>query len=917
MPTILLIKVKLFIIDIDMALKKSELYSSLWSSCDELRGGMDASQYKDYVLVLLFIKYVSDKYANQPYAEVTVPQGASFSDMVNLKGKPDLGDRINKQIIAPLAEANQLANMPDFNDATKLGTGKEMVERLTNLIAIFENPALDFSSNRADGDDILGDAYEYLMRHFATESGKSKGQFYTPAEVSRVIAQILGIKEADTSAQTTVYDPTCGSGSLLLKVADEATTEISLYGQEKDATTSGLARMNMILHDYPTAVIKQGNTLANPLFFSPEGGLQTFDYVVANPPFSDKRWSTGFDPENDDYRRFEGFGIPPTKQGDYGYLLHILRSLKTTGKGGCILPHGVLFRGNAEAEIRRNLLDRGYIEAIIGLPANLFYGTGIPACIIILDKKKADSRQGILMIDASGGFSKDGNKNRLRERDIHRIVDVFKKQLEVPKYSRFVSYEEIAKNEYNLNIPRYIDSQTEEDRQDIAGHLQGGIPDSDLQSLAMYWQVCPQLKSALFEPLRLHYSQLVVDYAQLKETIYNHPQFKSFRASMADIFNNWQWMWMNELSVLDKDSFQPKALLAELAETLLTHYQDKPLVDAYGIYQSLLDYWGEVMQDDCYFIAQEGWRAETRRVFENNSKGKEVDKGWVCDLIPKQLIIDNYFSVQQETINNLATVLENLTAKLSELEEEYGSEEGILANVSNKSEAIETQKEAFLTVWKLLDMAGFSNYHKAINNQVKIESELEEIKLDSRLEGLKNNKGNITKTVISDRLKANIDEDERKLLESYQELEASLKDVKKELKGLWQWAETLVITKLQENPHHEDFEELRVIKEYLTLLDEIANMKKEIKTKEEELDLLVYNHYPSLSEDEIKFLVIEDKWMSKLKEAVESEIERISQGLTQRVKILAQRYEKPLPVLSSRLKELEEKVNSHLSQMGF
>ena len=284
---------------------------------------MDASQYpKDYVLVLLFIKYISDKYANQPYAPITIPAGASFADMVALKGKSDIGDQINKTIIAPLANANQLSDMPDFNDATKLGTGKEMVDRLTNLIAIFENKALDFSKNRADGDDILGDAYEYLMRHFATESGKSKGQFYTPAEVSRIIARIIGIHGARTSASTAVYDPTCGSGSLLLKVSDEAATPVTLYGQEKDAATSGIARMNMILHNNPTALIAQGNTLTDPKF--KEGGtLKTFDYVVANPPFSDKRWSTGLDPMNDPFERFESFGTPPARQGDYAYRLYL------------------------------------------------------------------------------------------------------------------------------------------------------------------------------------------------------------------------------------------------------------------------------------------------------------------------------------------------------------------------------------------------------------------------------------------------------------------------------------------------------------------------------------------------------------------------------------------------------------------
>ena len=433
-----------------MALKKSELYSSLWQSCDELRGGMDASQYKDYVLVLLFIKYISDKYAGKKYAPIVIPSGASFADMIALKGKTDIGDQINKNILGPLAKANpQLSqsDFADFNDPNKLGSGKEMVERLTNLIAIFENPALDFSKNRADGDDLLGDAYEYLMRHFATESGKSKGQFLTPSEVSLVLALILGVHKAVIKDNTTAYDPTCGSASLLLKIGSMASqgkdVRITLYGQEKDSSTAGLARMNMILHDYATAEIKQGNTLSNPLFFDGDS-LKTFDYAAANPPFSDKRWSTGLDPNKDPFQRFTAYGIPPAKQGDYAYLLHIIRSLKSTGKGACILPHGVLFRGNAEAVIRKNLVQRGIIKGIIGLPANLFYGTGIPACIIVIDKQHAQARKGIFMIDASKGFRKDGPKNRLREQDIHRIVDTFNRQQEIPGYSRMVPVTEIA-----------------------------------------------------------------------------------------------------------------------------------------------------------------------------------------------------------------------------------------------------------------------------------------------------------------------------------------------------------------------------------------------------------------------------------------------------------------------------------------
>jgi type I restriction enzyme M protein len=359
-----------------MALKKTQIYTSLWQSCDELRGGMDASQYKDYILTLLFLKYVSDKYAGDR-GLLRVPSGASFADIAKLKGNKEIGERINK-IIAALAEANELQGVidqADFADESKLGSGKEMQDRLSKLVAIFEN--LDFRGNRAEGDDLLGDAYEYLMRHFATESGKAKGQFYTPAEVSRIMSQVIGIGPDGRSDQT-IYDPTCGSGSLLLKAADQANGKITIYGQEMDVATWSLARMNMILHDQPTADIRRGNTLANPQLHGKDGALQRFDFAVANPPFSTKAWSSGIDPEHDEFGRFD-YGVPPAKNGDYAFLLHLIASLKSRGKGAIILPHGVLFRGNREAEIRKELVRRGLIKGIIGLPANLFYGTGIPA----------------------------------------------------------------------------------------------------------------------------------------------------------------------------------------------------------------------------------------------------------------------------------------------------------------------------------------------------------------------------------------------------------------------------------------------------------------------------------------------------------------------------------------------------------
>ena len=648
--------------------------------------------------------------------------------MVALKGTPDIGDQINKKIVAPLADANQQltqADFPDFNDPAKLGDGRERVERLTNLIAIFENEALDFSKNRAEGDDILGDAYEYLMRHFATESGKSKGQFYTPAEVSRVIAQITGIHEAETSSKTTVYDPTCGSGSLLLKVADEANSEVTLYGQEKDASTSGLARMNMILHNNPTALIHQGNTLADPEFRDGDV-LKQFDYVIANPPFSDKRWSTGIDPLSDPFDRFKPFGTPPARQGDYAYRLHIVRSLKSTGKGACILPHGVLFRGNVEADIRRALVRKGYIKGVIGLPPNLFYGTGIAACIVVVDKAGARDRKGIFMTDASGGFIKDGPKNRLRSMDIHKIVDVFNKQLDVPKYARMVPFTEVEQNEFNLNLPRYIDSQTPEDLQDIAGHLQGGIPAADVNALQPYWDLCPQLWEALFKESRPGYCDLAVERSAIKLVIYEHPEFASFIADMNAHFAAWRKTSVATLKEL-KISCHPKEVIAQLSESLLAHYADKLLVDPYDVYQLLMDYWAETMQDDCYMIAADGWKAETTRIIEKDKKGKEKDKGWTCDLIPEALMVARYFAEEQAAIDQLTAGQEGVTALLTEMEEEHGGEGGTLAelekvnkaNITARLREIKGDKEAkdeasLLSDWLKLnaDEAGLKKHLK-------------------------------------------------------------------------------------------------------------------------------------------------------------------------------------------------------------
>ncbi|MCF8168451.1 MAG: N-6 DNA methylase, partial [Rhodoferax sp.] len=535
---------------------------------------------------------------------------------------------------------------------------------------------LDFGGNRAEGDDLLGDAYEYLMRHFATESGKSKGQFYTPAEVSRIMSMVIDLGKASHSAQS-IYDPTCGSGSLLLKAHDEAKSrtglDLALYGQEMDNATSALARMNMVLHDCPTAEIWQDNTLSHPHFKQTSGSLKTFDFVVANFPFSVKSWTSGLDPANDLYGRFD-YGTPPAKNGDYAFLLHILTSLKSTGKGAVIHPHGVLFRGGAEAVIRKNLVRRGFIKGIIGLPANLFYGTGIPACILVLDKEGAAGRRGIFMVDASKGFIKDGNKNRLRSQDIHKIVDTFTRQLETPKYARLVPLAEIESNDFNLNLPRYIDSTEPEDLQDIEAHLKGGIPNNDIDGLAAYWQLFPTVRRELFADAdRPGYSLPKVEAGQVKSAIFAHPEFTAFNQTVTALFGTWSAANTPLLTGIQQGD-RPKALIETLAESLLASFRSHAaiasLIDPYGVYQHLMDYWTETLQDDAWMIASGGWKAL--------QDGKPN-----TDLIPLARIVARYFAADQTTIEQREAERDAISRQMEEMDEEHGGEEGLLNEARN------------------------------------------------------------------------------------------------------------------------------------------------------------------------------------------------------------------------------------------
>ena len=590
--------------------------------------------------------------------------------------------------------------------------------------------------------------------------------------------------------------------------------------------------MNMILHNKPTALIMQGNTLADPQFKDSHssGSLKTFDYVVANPPFSDKRWSTGVNPANDPFERFQTFGTPPDKQGDYAYLLHIVRSLKSTGKGACILPHGVLFRGGAEGTIRRNLVRKGYILGLIGLPANLFYGTGIPACIIVLDKQDAAARKGIFMLDASSGYTKDGPKNRLRDRDNHKIVDVFTKRLDPASnasnasatndanYARMVSLDEIERNDYNLNLPRYLNSQTPEDPQDLGAHLQGGIPSADIAALHAYWAVCPQLRQSLLHTQRPGYLQLTAAPAHIQSSVHSHPEFASFIRSMNSHYSQWQSRSAASLKTLGQGC-QPKKIITELAEDLLTHYRGQPLMDAYAVYQHLMDYWASTMQDDAYLIAADGWQARPHRILEKDKAGREKDKGWACDLVPKALLIAQHFAAEQAAIDATSAQLEQTSSQLSELEEEHSGDDAI-----------------------------FSGYDKI--NKASVQERLQEIS-------------------------------------NYPKAEAQ-----------------------------EAADETRTLRTWLQLSSSEAALKKQLKPQDTALDAKAYAHYPQLTPAQITTLVVDHKWLATLNAAIHSEMDRISQTLTQRITELTERYAAPLPALSQRSSELEANVTRHLAAMG-
>lgn len=474
-------------------LTQSEVNNTLWRACDTFRGKIDSAIYKDYVLVMLFIKYVSDiykehkeemmnKYDNDleiverqmRYERFVLNEISTFDYIYNKRNQPNIGEIINVAL-EHVEEENKtklrgVFKNIDFNSEVVLGSTKERNTMLKNLLEDFKD--LDMRPSRLVGEDIIGNAYEYMISKFASDAGKKGGEFYTPAEVSELLARLVKPEENDR-----IYDPTCGSGSLLIRAFNKVPNKkAQIYGQERNGQTHSLCRMNMFLHKIDDARIEWGDTLSNPRHVD-DNKLLKFQVVVANPPFSLDKWASGFAGEGnekdftmtealDPYKRFS-WGVPPKSKGDFAFVLHMLHSLAEGGRMGVVLPHGVLFRGASEGKIRQKIIDLNLLDAVIGLPSNLFFGTGIPATILVFKQNR--DRRDILFIDASGNdyYDKGKNQNRLREEDIQRIVEAYEKYETLEKYSYVASIEEIKENDYNLNIPRYVDTFEEEEMVDM------------------------------------------------------------------------------------------------------------------------------------------------------------------------------------------------------------------------------------------------------------------------------------------------------------------------------------------------------------------------------------------------------------------------------------------------------------------
>ena len=761
-------------------MNKQQLAAKIWESANKMRSKIEANEYKDYILGFIFYKFLSEKEVKylkeNDWTDEYLPE-LTEEDTETLESvQKNLGYFISyENLFSTWLEKGRDFSVQDVRDAlsafsrlinpthkkvfegvfdtlqtglSKLGdSSASQSKAISDLIHLIKDIPMDGKQDY----DVLGFIYEYLISMFAANAGKKAGEFYTPHEVSLLMSEIVAdhLKDRD---EIKIYDPTSGSGSLLINIGKSAAkfieneNNIKYYAQELKQNTYNLTRMNLVMRGIlpDNIVTRNGDTLENDWpYFDENDPIGTYDplyvdAVVSNPPYS-QAWNPE-DKETDP--RYARFGLAPKGKADYAFLLHDLFHIKSDGIMTIVLPHGVLFRGGEEGEIRKNLIEQNHIDAIIGLPANIFFGTGIPTIIMVLKQKRTNTD--VLIVDASKGFIKVGKNNKLRASDIKRIVDVVTKRENVEKFSKVVSRDKIRNNEYNLNIPRYVDSSEASESWDIYASMFGGIPWSEIDELKEYWHAFPYLKSALFENTSSDYCKLTA--TDIKKVIKDHNDIQSFENNYYAAFNGFDQYLYDEL--IDKmDTLNISKTEAVLSLNIFERLKNIPLVDKYEAYQLLDDDWTKLAVD-LEMIQTEGFEA-TKKVDPNmvvkkkDGKEQEVQEGWVGRIIPFDLIQDTLLAddkvalkEKENRLSEIASEYEELFESLTEEEKEgdYASEGGFVnAEIKKalKSDSIEPE-----TKEKLLKAAALNTEEKSLKAAIKKETILLEVKTKDTIEGL-------------------------------------------------------------------------------------------------------------------------------------------------------------------------------------
>lgn len=729
-------------------MNKQELAARIWESANNMRSKIEANEYKDYILGFIFYKFLSDKEENDlrkdGWDEETMKEYLVETDAATVKQCQDrYGYFIEyKNLFSTWLKMGSDFDVSNVRDAlsafnrlinenhkkvfekifetldtglSKLGDNSgAQTKAISKLIALIDPIPMDDKQ----GYDVLGFIYEYLISMFAANAGKKAGEFYTPHEVSLVMSQIVAdhLKDRD---KIEIYDPTSGSGSLLINIGQSVAKylddkdKVKYYAQELKENTYSLTRMNLVMRGIKpyNIVARNGDTLADDWpYFEENDKENTYealfvDAVVSNPPYSQK-----WDPKED--ARFSNYGIAPKAKADYAFLLHDLYHLKSDGIMTIVLPHGVLFRGGEEGNIRRNLIENDNIDAIIGLPANIFFGTGIPTIIMVLKKKR--DRSDVLIIDASKGFVKVGKNNKLRASDIKKIVDTVIKRENIDKYSRVVSKEEIRKNDYNLNIPRYVDSSEKAESFDIYASMFGGIPNSEIEEFKKYWEAFPSLKEQLFEPINANFSKCKV--GDIKSVVLTNDDVTKFIELYNNAFSDFDEYLKKELI----DGYETVNIPREesvIADNIFARVQQLKLLDKYNAYQLLDDNWTKIAID-LEIIKTEGF-SSTKQVDPNmvtkkkDGKDVEVQEGWVGHVIPFSLIQSEKLSAQLSELNSKERRLEEIASLYTETLEELTEDDKEEIN-----ELLNDEKDAFVN-------AEVTKYVKKLKGQKLVEGSLD------------------------------------------------------------------------------------------------------------------------------------------------------------------------------------------------